>query len=197
MVFAIYTIFISFSHSPSEVTIIIPVYGWANWSLTRSCPIAEWWSCHSKWEFLLYTVSCICPIRGALPRPCWVMPCRNFCVCWASAFSERPGPVWSSAVQQERAGCRPHSPLSVETPCSTISLVNLPLLCHIRLPASQGSSIIPRVLLQGQRLAEVFTCLKMYQAINRSYFPSLLRSWVCSFLSFSSPFVSFNKGEKE
>lgn len=123
MVFAIYTIFISFSHSPSEVTIIIPVYGWANWSLTRSCPIAEWWSCHSKWEFLLYTVSCICPIRGALPRPCWVMPCQNFCVCWASAFSERPGPVWSSAVQQERAGCRPHSPLSVETPCSTISLV--------------------------------------------------------------------------
>lgn len=104
------------------------------------------------------------------------------------------GPLLSSKNGQD-ADLIPHcfwKPLAAQSALSSLSL-----LCHIRLPAFQGSSIIPRVLLQGQRLAEVFTCLKMYQAINRSYFPSLLRSWVCSFLSFSSPFVSFNKEEKE
>lgn len=83
-----------------------------------------------------------------------------------------------------------------------LALSNLSLLSHIWLPAFQGSSIIPRVLLQGQRLIEVFTCLKMYQAINRSYFPSILWCWVCSFpfyfLSHLSAFIKKkrSKGEK-
>lgn len=109
--------------------------------------------------------------------------------------------MWPSAVQRAQAGHRPYSHF-LKTTWSTISLVKPFTLCRIWLPAFQGSSIIPRVLLQGQRLTEVFTCLKMYQAINRSYFPSILWYWVYSFLFLFLPHLSAfikkkgSKGEK-
>lgn len=136
------------------------------------------------------------------PDHSWLHPAK-LSLCQDSAFFERGlRAMWPSAVHWVQAGHGPHSHCFWKQLGAQLALSNFSLLCRIWLPAFQGSSIIPRVLLQGQLLTEVFTCLKMYQAINRSYFPSILWYWVYSFLfNFLPHFSAFikkkrSKGEK-
>lgn len=191
------------------MAVIVPVYRWANW-----------FSCLTK-ELPNFTQLCVVklPLKVKIsaiilsatfaqlevlwPGHSWLHPAK-FSLCQVSAFSEQgPRPVGPFALLWVQAGQRPHSHCFWEQLGAQLALSNLSLLCHIWLPAFQGSSIIPRVLLQGQRLTEVFTCLKMYQDINRSYFPSILWSWVCSFLFHFLPHLSAfikkkrSKGEKK
>ena len=120
------------------------------------------------------------------------MPCGR-----APAFSERPGlrgPLLSR-------GCRRAADLSPQF-LQTVRLQPLRRACPpaaCRLPnKAAGSRPLsnPQGLAEGPRSAEVFTCLKMYQAINRScsQSPAIL-GWF--FPYFLPPFVSFNKEERE
>lgn len=70
-------------------------------------------------------------------------------------------------------GHRPHFPLVLKTTWNTISLVKSFTGMPYRAASFPSNSIIPRALPQGLRLTEVFTCLKMYQAKNRSHFLSI------------------------
>jgi len=71
-------------------------------------------------------------------------------------------------------GHRPRFPLVLKTTWNTISLVKSFTGMPYRAASFPSNSIIPSALLQGLRLTEVFTCLKMYQAKNRSHFLSIL-----------------------
>lgn len=83
------------------------------------------------------------------------------------------------------SGHRPHFPLVLKTTWNTISLVKSFTGMPYRAASFPSNSIIPTATPQGLWLAEVFTCLKMYQAKNRSHFLSILWCWICSFLFLS------------
>ena len=117
-----------------------------------------------------------------------VLPCGP-----SAYFFREAGPARPSAVQGPQAGRGPHPAVSANrgAPAAASSLP----ACRIRRPAP-GLLSNPQGLAEGPRSAEVFTCLKMYQAINRScsQSPAIL-GWF--FPYFLPPFVSFNKEERE
>lgn len=79
------------------------------------------------------------------------------------------------------AGHRPLFPLVLKTTWNTIRFVRSFIGMPYMAASFPSSSIIPRTLLHGLWLTEVFTCLKMYEAINRSYFLSIPWCCICSF----------------
>lgn len=127
------------------------------------------------------------PVRAASSRPPWLCPAGE------RLLSPR-GRACEALCCPGAAGGPRTSARSFCKPCGSSRCVE-----PARLPnKAAGSRPLsnPQGLAEGPRSAEVFTCLKMYQAINRScsQSPAIL-GWF--FPYFLPPFVSFNKEERE